>query len=87
MREPYRTLFDGYENHWLLAPYLTGDEPDWEGLVAEERLECLSSGEMVLIAAAGAFAGDRTCSFAEVIHTLDRAHLIRIAQALLTVTR
>lgn len=87
MNEPYRTLFDGYEDHWLLSHYLTGDEPDWDGLLAEPRIECLSSGECVLIAVAGAFAGDRNCRLSEVIHGLDGSHRTRVAQALLWTVR
>lgn len=54
MREPYRTLFDGYEDHWLLAPYLVGDEPDWYGLACEPRFDALSSGERALVDLAAA---------------------------------
>lgn len=82
MREPYRTLFDGYEDHPILGPYLWGDEPDWEGMADEERLEALSSGEKVLIGVAGAFAGDRTARVAD-LAALDADHLLRVAQALL----
>ena len=82
MREPYRTLFEGYENHWLLGQYLWGDEPDWAGLANEERIEALSSGEKVLLGVAGGFAGDRTMRFAD-LASLDGAHILRVAQALL----
>lgn len=83
MREPYRTLFEGYENHWLLAHYLTGDEPDWAGLAAEEKLDALSTGEKVLLGIAGGFAGDDTCAFSK-LGLLDTAHRIRVAQAILS---
>lgn len=82
MREPYATLFEGYEDHWLLQHYLLGDEPDWEGLANEERLDCLSNGEKILIGIAGAFAGDRTARFAD-LGGLDDAHRHRVALALL----
>lgn len=82
MREPYRTLFLGYEDHWLLAHYLTGDEPDWEGLATDERLDLLSSGEKILLGVAGAFAGDRTMRFAD-LAGLDDSHRLRVAEALL----
>lgn len=82
MREPYRTLFEGYTDHWLLGQYLWGDEPDWAGLESEDRLLTLSGGEMVLVAVAGAFAGDRTCRFAD-LAGLDAAHRRRVARALL----
>lgn len=87
MREPYRTLFDGYDDHWLLGHYLSGDEPDWDGLLAEPRLECLSTGECVLLAVAGAFAGDRQCRLTEVIHNLDESNRLRVAQALMWTCR
>jgi len=82
MREPYRTLFEGYEDHWLLGHYLTGDEPDWEGLEAEERIEALSNGEKILLGVAGAFAGDRTMRFAD-LGGLDDSHRLQVARALL----
>lgn len=75
MREPWSILFAGYEDHWLLGPYLWGDEPDWEGLLAEQRLEALSTGERVLL--------DVACSFRGPWAVLDRDHRVRIAQALL----
>ena len=82
MREPYRTLFAGYENHWLLGTYLTGDEPDWAGLADEERIDCLSTGEKILLGIAGGFTGDRTARFAD-LAGLDDAHRSRVARALL----
>lgn len=81
MREPYKTLFDGYEDHWLLSQYLWGDEPDWEGLANEERVELLSSGEKILLGVAGAFAGDRTMRFSD-LSGLDDEHRRRVAWAL-----
>ena len=86
MREPYRTLFEGYEDHWLLGPYLLGDEPDWEGIGADDRIPLLSSGEAILLRIAGAFTGDRSAGFWE-LAGLDDAHRHRVALALLkTVT-
>lgn len=77
MREPYRTLFEGYEDHWLLGNYLWGDEPDWEGIVANDRLECLSTGEKAFMYIAGFFRPGA------LLDQLDGAHRLRIAQALL----
>lgn len=77
MREPYRTLFDGYEDHWLLGNYLYGDEPDWEGLVANERLEALSTGEKAFLYMACAFRPG------QYFDHLDAGHRLKIAQALL----
>jgi hypothetical protein len=82
VREPYKTLFEGYEDHWLLAQYLWGDEPDWEGLANEERIEALSSGEKIMLGIAGAFAGDRTARFGD-LAGLDDDHRYRVAMALL----
>lgn len=83
MREPYRTLFDGYEDHWLLAPYLTGADPDWHGLANDGRTTLLSTGETVLLRIAHAFAGrDHHVAFAE-LGKLDSSHRVRVAQAIL----
>lgn len=81
MRQPYACLFEGYEDHWLLGQYLYGDEPDWEGLAVEERIEALSTGEKILLGVAGAFAGDRTLRFSD-LSGLDDAHRRRVAWAL-----
>lgn len=58
MREPYRTLFEGFETHWMLGPYvdLDRDEPDWRGIADDPRLEALSTGEKVLLDFAAAYA-------------------------------
>lgn len=82
MREPFRTLFHGYEDHWLLGTYLTGDEPDWQGLAAEERIDSLSTGEKILLGVAGGFTGDRTACIAD-LGALDNDHRVRVAQAIL----
>jgi hypothetical protein len=61
MREPYRTLFEGFETHWFLGPYVDEhlDEPDWYGIAADERLDGLSTGEKVLLDFAAAYANVR----------------------------
>lgn len=56
MRQPYATMFAGYQDHWLLGQYLTGEEPDWLGLHLEERIESLSTGERALLDFAAAWA-------------------------------
>lgn len=56
MKEPYRTLFDGYEAHWFLGDYLAGDEPDWRGIADDPRLESLSTGEKIILDFAAAYA-------------------------------
>lgn len=74
MREPWRILFDGYEDHWLLGPYLQGDEPDWTGLAYEPRFDALSSGEKVLV--------DFAAALKNVTIHLDAPHQIRVMLAL-----
>lgn len=75
MRAPYATLFEGYEDHWLLAPYLEGDEPDWTAIYGDARLVSLSAGEKVLV--------DVAYWFATRIHNLDKATRVRVATAFL----
>lgn len=62
MREPYRTLFEGFETHWFLGDYLDPDqpEPDWHGIAGDDRLDGLSTGEKVLLDFAAAYANVRT---------------------------
>jgi hypothetical protein len=62
MREPYRTLFEGFETHWFLGPYVGADrdEPDWRGIADDPRLESLSTGEKVLLDFAAAYANIST---------------------------
>jgi hypothetical protein len=79
MNEPYRTLFAGYEEHWLFSHYILGDEPDWDGLLNDDKLPALSSGEKVLL--------DMACWLAGPLHQLDNAHRLRVAQAILLTCR
>lgn len=79
MREPWHTLFHGYDDHWLIGQYLGPDEPDLDALLADERIESLSSGERTLIHTACSFRPFRDGSF----YALDRPHRVRIAMALL----
>lgn len=85
MIEPYATLFAGYENHWLFGPYLTSDdpdwngEPDWNGLLTDEKRHGLSTGEKVLL--------DIACWFAGPWYQLDAAHKRRVAVAALLLTQ
>lgn len=74
MREPYRTLFDGYEDHWLLAPYLIGDEPDWYGLAHEPRYDAMSTGEKTLV--------DLAAALKNAHNHLDGPHQFRVMLAL-----
>lgn len=82
MREPYRTLLEGYDDHWLLGQYLWGDEPDWDGLYAEGRIEGLSSGERIVLRIAWAiFNGDREARIAD-LGGLDLRTRHRVLRAL-----
>jgi hypothetical protein len=74
MREPWATMFAGYESHWMLGEHLRGDEPDWHGIAADPRLDCLSRGETVLI--------DFAAALRNVQLHLDGAHQIRVMLAL-----
>lgn len=75
MRAPWSTLFEGYEDHWLLAQYLDGDEPDWSAIYGDGRLVSLSTGEKVLL--------DVAFLFSNRLLSLDKATRVRIATALL----
>lgn len=75
MREPYRTLFEGQDDHWLFSHYILGDEPDWDGLLSDQRLEGLSSGEKALL--------DMACWFAGPRRYLDDTNMRRVARAFL----
>lgn len=54
MREPWETLLGQYHDHWLLARYLDGDQPDVHAIQADDRWYCLSSGEQAMVLAADA---------------------------------
>lgn len=82
MREPYATLLDPYRDHWLLAPYLTGDVPDFAGIAAADPLGRLSSGELVVCQIALAiWNGDRTARIAD-LAILDPDTRFRVLMAL-----
>ena len=82
MREPYETLLGQYRDHWLLGNYLQGYEPDWAGLAANDRLLCLSAGELLMCHVALAFYnGDRTARIAD-LATLDDENRQRVTDAL-----
>lgn len=66
MREPYETLLGDYRDHWFLAPYLEGTEPDFVALAAADPLGRLSSGELILCQIALAiWNGDRAARIAD----------------------
>lgn len=82
MRQPYATLFAGFEDHWLLGPYLQNDVPDWDGIKADPRLDGLSSGEIVLLwIGLAIYNGDRTARIAD-LADLDRNTRLRALAAL-----
>lgn len=74
MREPYRTFFEGYEDHWMLGRHLQGDEPDWFGIADDDRLDDLSRGEKVLV--------DFAACYANVLLWLDEDHQYRVTLGL-----
>lgn len=82
MREPYATLFAGYEEHWLLGPHLGGDAPDFEGIMDDERLDCLSSGEITLLwIGLAIWNGNRTARVADLCR-LEKEFRKRVLTAL-----
>ena len=56
MKEPYATMLGPLRDHWIIGEYLTEDEPDWSGLVTDDRMDSLSVGEKVLLDFAAAWA-------------------------------
>jgi hypothetical protein len=56
VREPYATLFAGFDDHWVFGEHLDGDEPNWAGLATDPRIESISVGEKVLLDFAHAYA-------------------------------
>lgn len=74
MKEPYARMLAGYEDHWLIGRYLRGDQPDWSGLAVEEKIDCLSVGEKVLL--------DFVAAWANTQIYLDEPHRLRIADAM-----
>jgi hypothetical protein len=74
MREPYETLLGQYRDHWWLGEYLNDDEPNWGGIANDPRLDCLSTGEKVLV--------DFAAAFANVVRHLDLENQFRVTLAL-----
>lgn len=82
MKQPYATLFVGFEDHWLLGPYLAGDAPDWDEIMSLDKLDCLSSGEITLLwIGLAMWNGDRTARVADLVK-LDRNTRLRALSAL-----
>lgn len=82
MREPYETLLGQYRDHWLLARFLDGYEPDWTRLAGEERLTDLSRGELLMVHVAWAiYNGDPTARVAD-LAILDDENRERVVEAI-----
>ena len=82
MRQPYETLFAPWRDHWALGPYLQGDVPDWDGIMADDRVDSLSSGEVVVLwIGLAIWNGDRTATIAD-LGKLDRNTRLRVLAAL-----
>lgn len=82
MRQPYETLLGHLAGHWLLGPHLDRDVPDLDRIMNDDRLDCLSSGEITLLWIALAVRnGDRTARIAD-LAGLDRPTRLRVLAAL-----
>lgn len=82
MREPYETLLGDYRDHWFLARFLEGNEPDFVALAAADPLGRLSSGELILCQIALAiWNGDRTARISD-LAGLDIPHRRKVIRAL-----
>ena len=83
MRQPYATLFAGYEQHHVLGRHLAfRDVPEWDAIMADPELDSLSSGEVVLLwVGLAIWNGDRTATIAD-LAKLDRPNRLRVLAAL-----
>lgn len=83
MREPYASLFDGWESHALIGEHFTDEVPDWDGVMNSPWLDSLSSGEITLLwVGLAIYNGDQTATVADVICRLDRPNRRRVLAAL-----
>lgn len=83
MRQPYATLFAGFEDHWMLGKHFAGTVPDWDGIMTDPSLDSLSSGEITLLWVGLAIHnGDRTATVADVVRRLDTTNRRRVLAAL-----
>lgn len=86
MRQPYATLFAGYEGHWVLGRYLRGDAPDFDAIMADADVDALSSGEVTLLwIGLAIWNGDRTARIAD-LGKLDHKTRLRVLAALAATT-
>lgn len=86
MRQPYETLLGQFRDHWVLAPYLQGEVPDWHKLFRDSEnlvpeLDSLSSGEVTLLwIALALWNGNPTARFAD-LRKLDQSNRMLVAAA------
>lgn len=83
MRQPYATLFAGYDQHHMLGRHMAfRDVPDWDGIMADPELDSLSSGEITLLwIGLAIWNGDRTATIAD-LGKLDHKTRLRVLAAL-----
>lgn len=82
MRQPYETMFHGLRDHWMLGPFLRGEVPAWNAIMADPRLDALSSGEITLLwIGLAVYNGDSTATIAD-LYKLDRPTRLRVLAAL-----
>jgi hypothetical protein len=83
MRQPYASLFDGWESHPLIGEHFVGDVPDWDGIMESSWIDALSSGEVTLLwVGLAIYNGDQTATVADVIRRLDTPNRRRVLAAL-----
>lgn len=88
MREPYETILGPYRGHILMGRFLEYDEPDFSGLASSDVAQQISTSETLMWNIALAYRnGDKEATLAEVFHSLDAWHRVRIAQAILWTAR
>lgn len=83
MRQPYATLFAGYDQHPILGRHLAfRDVPPWDEIMTDPDLDSLSSGEVTLLwIGLAIWNGDRTAAIAD-LAKLDHKTRLRVLAAL-----
>jgi hypothetical protein len=82
MREPFETLLGHYHDHPILGPCLDGDIPDFSGLVEDNRIWSLSSGERYLCEVALAIKNGDAAARVSGLADLDHENRRRVLDAL-----
>lgn len=83
MREPYASLYAGWEDHALIGGHFAGVVPDWDGIMNSPWLDSLSSGEITLLwVGLALYNGDQTATVADVVRRLDTPNRRRVLAAL-----